>query len=112
MLGDINDSNILTELVQNSEITLEYMQQNITDELGEKLNEKLFEMQTASKMLPICLESAVEYICEQIEVQYVPSQASLTKEQVQQFFDSLVTDAIAVLKEYDETKDLPFLYNF
>lgn len=101
MLNDVNDSNLLTEIIQNNELTLEFFQLNITDQLGTNLNDKLFEMQTASRFLPICIESGVKYLCDELDVTYVQSQTSLTKEQVSQFFDSLVIDGIAILKGFD-----------
>ena len=106
MADDLNNNEILTELVKG-EVELEYLQQRLTVELGETLNEKFFEMQTIGKLVPICLQSAVEYACEQLDVEYVKSSANLTLEQTKQFFDSLINDAILVLQGYDETKEMP-----
>lgn len=106
MAGDINDCGILTKLVQ-SDITLEYLQQKVTTELGSSLNEKLFEMKTINKLLPICLQSAVEYACSQLSVEYVAGEVDLTIEQTKQFFDSFVTDAVAIFKGYDNTQSMP-----
>ena len=106
---DLNSGDLLTEIAKNN-LTLDYVQQHISTELGESINEKLFSMKTVANILPICLTSGVEYACTKIGVEYVKAETDLTAEQTKTFFKTFINDVVEIVKNWDSTANLPVSY--
>jgi hypothetical protein len=105
MFVDLNDANLLGDTF-SGQFDIEILQTRITTELGLKLNENLFKMNTVSKLLPICLDAGIEYGCEQFDIEFVKTEQKLTDQQTKDLFGNLITDLVSILKNIDTSSKI------
>lgn len=101
----LNDVGLLVPIVKN-DLKLKYVQDNISKNLANNINDDLMSMKTVSKLLPIAISSGIEYGCQQIDVGFVKSDEKLTNEEFKNFFGNLLSDAVDIVKGIDESLDL------
>ena len=101
----LNDVGLLVPIIKN-DLKLKYVQDNISKNLANGINDDLMSMKTVSKLLPIAISSGIEYGCQQIDVEYVKSDEKLTNEEFKNFFGNLLSDAVDIVKGIDEDLDL------
>lgn len=107
---EINETKILEELIDGV-ISIDTLKEQLTIEMGDKIVDHLFELKTTNTLVLVVLNTGIEYLCEQIDVQYVENENEVSEQDVKNVVKAVVDNGIIIVKNIDTSEDMPIAHN-